>query len=150
MVVWPMTAMTVVVLPAPLGPSRANTVPAGTSRLRFSTARIAPYPQLNRSSRSMRLPSPEIGSAHGRVGHDVVGGAVADNGALIENKKTPAHAHHLRQIVFDQHRGNAAGIDGGDDIDEVCRLLVIESSQRLIEEHENRLDRERPRNFEAL
>ena len=40
--------------------------------LRLCTTRMAPYPQLNRSSRSMLLLSPEICGAHGGVGYDVI------------------------------------------------------------------------------
>src|SRR6266851_7874773 len=126
MVVWPMTAMIAEVLPAPLGPSSASTDPAGTSMLRFSTARIAPYPQLSRSSRSMLLPCAEIGRANRGIGHDVVGRGIANDFALIEDKKTSAYAHDLRQVVLDQYNGDAGGIDCGDDVDELCRLAVIE------------------------
>src|SRR5436190_9579643 len=106
-----MIAMMVVVLPAPLGPSSASTVPAGTSMLRPWTTRMAPYPQLNRSSRSMLLLSPEICGAHSGVGYDVIRRAIPYERALIEHKKTPAHTHHFCQVVLDQHHGDASGID---------------------------------------
>src|SRR6516164_11171934 len=98
-----MMAMMAEVLPAPFGPSSANTEPAGTSMLRSSTARMAPYPQLRCSSRSMRLP--EIGRAHGRVGHDLARRAVLNQAALIENEKAPGHANDLAQVVLNQDDG---------------------------------------------
>src|SRR5882757_1341821 len=150
MVVWPITAMMVEVLPAPLGPSSASTVPAGTARLTSSTARIAPYPQLSFSSCSMRLPIPEIDLAHGGILHHVAGRAVGDDPALVQDEEPPAYTHHFRQIVLDQHGGDALGVDGGDEIDLLCRLAVVEPGQRLIEQDQRRIDGKRPRHLEAL
>src|SRR6516162_6756831 len=143
-----MMAMMAEVLPAPFGPSSANTEPAGTSMLRSSTARMAPYPQLRCSSRSMRLP--EIRRAHGGVGHDLVRRAVLDQTALIENEKATAHAHHLSQVVLDQDDGGAGSVDTGNDIREPARLSVIESGERLVEQNENGIDRKRAGNLEPL
>src|SRR5882672_10285792 len=111
-----MMAMIVEVLPAPLGPSSASTDPAGTSKLTSSTARIAPYPQLRFSSRSMLAPLADIGLANGGIRHHVVRRAVGDDLSLIEDKKPAAHAHDLRQIVLDQHGRDALGVDPGNDI----------------------------------
>src|SRR5580765_885823 len=124
-----MMAMIVEVLPAPLGPRSASTDPAGTSRLRSSTARIAPYPQLRCSSRSMLAPLAEIGLADGGVRHHVVRGAVGDDPALIEHEEPAAHPHDLRQIVLDQHGRNAPGVDAGDDIDLLRRLSMVQPGQ---------------------
>src|ERR1700730_12763227 len=145
MVAWPMIAMIVEVLPAPFGPSSASTDPAGTSMLTSSTARITPYPQLSRSSRSMLLPCAEVGLADGGIGHDVGRRGIADHSTLIEDEKTTAHAHDLGQIVLNQYRGDARGIDGGEDINQFRRFAVIEPGQRLVEENKNWLDRQRAR-----
>src|SRR5271166_2050436 len=145
-----MMAMMVEVLPAPLGPSSASTDPAGTSMLKSSTARTAPYPQLRCSSRSMRLPGAEIGRAHGRVGHDLARRAIVDDAALVEDEKTAARAHDLRQVVLDQYDRDAGGIDGSNDVGELAGLAVIESGQGLVQENENGINGKCTRNFKAL
>src|ERR1700732_833739 len=105
--VWPMTAMIVDVLPAPFGPSSANTDPAGTSMLRSRTA-------------------------------------------LIEHEQAAAHAHDLRQVVLDQNRGDAAGVDPGDEIHKLCRFIVVQSGERLIQQNEAGIRRKSPRELGAL
>src|ERR1700687_301340 len=145
-----MMAMIVEVWPAPLGPSSASTDPAGTSMLRSSTARIAPYPQLNFSSRNMLAPLAEIGLANGGVRHHAVRRAVGDDFSLIEDEEAAAYAHHLRQIVLDQHGRDALGVDPCDDIHLLRRLAVVQPRQRLVQKNEDRLDRQCARNLEAL
>src|SRR6516162_1423122 len=111
-----MIAMMVEVLPAPLGTSRLSTVPADTPMLRPSTALTKPYPQLRFSSRNMRMPLAEIGPAHVRGRHDVVRCAISDDAALIEDNEAAAHTHDFREIVLDEHRRDAHGIDRRDDV----------------------------------
>ena len=55
----PARVSSVVVLPAPLGPSNATISPAVTSRLTLRTTRIEPYPlQRSRHARTVMLPVP--------------------------------------------------------------------------------------------
>src|ERR1700730_765127 len=102
------------------------------------------------SSRSMLSPRAEIGFAHGRVRHDFVRSRVGDNPALIEHEQAAAHAHDLRQVVLGQNRGDAAGVDPGDEIHKLCRFVVVQSGERLVQQNEAGIDRESPREFEAL
>src|SRR5919204_4464661 len=56
----------VVVLPAPLGPSKAKTSPGATVKLSPSTARVAPY-DLVRFSTTVAGPSAAVGTTSGRA-----------------------------------------------------------------------------------
>src|ERR1700730_14531123 len=110
-VVWPMIAIMVDVLPAPLGPSSASIDPAEISILRFSPARSAQQRQLRFSSFSMLLPRAEISVAHARIRHDLARRPVCNDLSLVEHDQTAAHPQDLREVVLDQHGGDAACID---------------------------------------
>src|SRR3984957_13447734 len=146
-----MIAMMVEVLPAPLGPSNANTEPAGTSKPTWCTASTEPYPQLRFSSFSMRHhPATDIGVMHDRIGHHLARLAVADYLPVVQYDQAPADSYHLFQIVFDQNHGNALAVHLGDGLDLFRCFGMIESGQRFIKQNDLRIDGERARHFEPL
>ena len=80
----------------------------------------------------------------------MLGSRVGDDSTLIEHEQAAAHAHHLRQVVLDQDGGDAASVDLGDEIHQLCRFAMIQSGERLVEQNEAGIDRESPRDFQAL
>ena len=79
----PMIAFSVVVLPAPLRPSRQSTSPASDAS---ATARAAPA-RCRRSSRCREAPASgaQIGPLHGRVRPDLGGRALGQDASLVHH-----------------------------------------------------------------
>ena len=94
MVVWPMIAMMVEVLPAPFGPSSASVDALGEIEAEIHARRGSePYPQLRCSSRSMIARLSDIGFAHGLVGHHVAFGAPS---AMMRPPSSTTRRRHTR------------------------------------------------------
>src|SRR5712692_3497450 len=149
-VVWPMMAMMVEVLPAPFGPSSASAECGARSKLKFCTARMEPYPQLKFSSRSMIVRLSDIGLANGLVGDDGGGRAVRDDAAAVEHDQSLADPQDLAEIVLDQDGGDAVVVQRRDGVGLALRFPMIEARQRLVEDDQRRLDGERAGNLEPL
>src|SRR6476469_5143922 len=99
----PTTVFIVVVLPAPLPPSSATTLPCGTLRLTPRSTRSAPYPAS--SLRISSMPVPEIGRLHLGIGLDVGGRSFGNHAAVVEDGDPIRDVEHERQHVLDQDDG---------------------------------------------
>ena len=69
---------------------------------------------------------------------------------LVEDEEPAAHAHDFPQIVLDQHRRNAFGIDGENDIRLPRSFALIQAGQGLIQNNEDLVDRQRTCDFEPF
>src|SRR5271170_906223 len=100
---------------------------------------------------SMRVsPTSDIGLMHDRIGHDRLRGAIADHATLVQHNKSSATAHHLFKIVLDQHHRYALSMHGGDGLYLTSSFGLVEACQRLVEQHDLRVDCERARNFQTF
>src|SRR3954454_7588952 len=133
----PASVSSVVVLPAPFGPSKATTCPRLTVRSMPWTTVVDPYPALrSRASISGGSPPTSVEGAgsdwlialsfHGlvircraevRVDHrwivaDLIRRTGGDDATEIEHDDPLAGRHHERNIVFDEHHGDAERGDG--------------------------------------
>src|SRR6185295_6590719 len=98
-----------VVLPAPLLPRRAMTVPRPMPRLTPSRTRTAPYPASMsvQVRRSALMPAPEIGIDDAGVARDAIGGALRDHLAVVQHHQPFGQPHQRRHDMLDHQHGEA-------------------------------------------
>src|ERR1700688_261183 len=94
--------LTRVVLPAPLAPSTAVTLPSGTDSDTLSSAMTPPYATVRSLISSMSDLLSEVCVGDLGVGADRVGQARRDHLAEVENGDGVAHRHHHVDVVLDQ------------------------------------------------
>src|SRR5260370_31777335 len=101
----PPTARSSVVLPAPLGPSRATISPASTCSEASTTAAIWPYCTRSRSTCSSMLDlRTDIGGHHLGIAAHRVGRAARDHATEVEHVDVVAQAEDEVDVVLDhQH-----------------------------------------------
>src|SRR5262245_29141202 len=104
----PMIALSVVVLPAPLRPSMQSTSPAATDSERSRSTCTSPYHASMALTWSIRS-GPQIGALHGRIGADLGGRALGQDGAVAQHGDASCELHHHVHIVLDQQHGGLAG-----------------------------------------
>src|SRR5215469_14523875 len=101
-----MIDLSVVVLPAPLRPSRQTTSPARTSKLTPCKTCDSPYHACRFSTaRSSAMAHSEIGFAHLRIGRDGVVVALGEDAAAGEHRDAVAQVGHHAQIVLHHEHG---------------------------------------------
>src|SRR5947209_7262349 len=146
-----MIAMIVDVLPAPFGPSSARIERSGTAKVTSEAARTAPYPQLRCSTFSMGLDAlTEIGGTHVRLPHHVARQAVADHAAVRQHDQSAAGADNLLEIVLDEEDRDTVRVDLRDHVDLLGSLGIVEAGERLVEEHDRRVEGERAGDLQPL
>src|ERR1700747_1246289 len=108
----PEIARSVVLLPAPLAPSRPTASPALMLMETWEIAGTEPYAALMPLSSSMGASArwrmyigPEIGADDLRIFHDLLGRAFRDLLAMVEHDDMPRHRHDRAHHVFDDDDG---------------------------------------------
>src|SRR6266850_2190049 len=96
----------------------------------------------------MRSMTTQVGVHHRRVRADLVGQAVGDLRAEVEDDDTLRERQQEMHVVLDQEHGDATRGDAADDLGEPCALARREARRRLVEQDEARLAGERARDFE--
>src|SRR5579884_2976902 len=118
----PPMVLSSVVLPAPLGPSRATISPASTSRLTSLTAAIWPYSTRTRSARSSGMARllAEIGGDHLGVAAHHLGRAPRDHAPEVEHVDVVAEREHEVDVVLDdQHAEVVVAADAAEQLGEL-------------------------------
>src|ERR1700685_4639140 len=109
----PMIALSVVVLPTPLRPSKVTTSPARTSKLTPCRMCDSPYHACRsvtvRSAAISGMAGPEIGLAYGRIGRHRLVIALREHPAAGEHGDAVAQIGNDAQIVLDHEHGAARG-----------------------------------------
>src|SRR4051794_27569048 len=137
-VICPLITFSVVVFPPPFGPSRATTLPTGTTRSTPWSTSMRPYAAFTPlSSRTFSaiggrvLEGGLLGrGAEVRVEHrlvllDLLGGADREDGAEVEHVDPRAHAHDQRDVVLDHEDGHALGREVEQQVGECVGLLFV-------------------------
>src|ERR671916_2425511 len=132
----PMMARNVVVLPAPLRPSRVTVSPSRMSRSTPWRTWLSPYqalrPRTSRSGALLMLGS-HIGFAHPRIGADGLVGSVGQDLAAGENGDAVAQVGHHVEIVLHHQHGAVAG-DAPDEIRDAADILMPHAGHGLVEQ----------------
>src|SRR3954466_1185254 len=139
------------VLPAPFAPMRAIQRPAPTARLTRAAASAWPERTSMASSASMALSRrrfAEIGAHDLRVSTHLVRRAGRDHGACVEHHGAVADRERLAHIVV-HHDDAGPRFQTRDEGEEVRGLGGGEPRERLVEQEEAGLDRERAGDLEA-
>src|SRR5581483_3533321 len=142
----PLIVRNSVVLPAPLAPSTAVTVPGCTSSETPSTARTAPKSAVRFSTASMSGCggglvcglAAEICLEHGGVLLDLCRRAGGDHTAEVEDGDAVADRHHEIHVVLDQHHCDLVP-QGADQFRQLGHLGAGEAAGRLVEEQQLRI-----------
>ncbi|KAI1697406.1 hypothetical protein Ddc_19716 [Ditylenchus destructor] len=149
----PVTALSVVVLPAPLAPIRQTSSPWRTSKSTPLTAWMPPYATLSPSTWRRMLSAIVLlslcrsGSGVGLVGRmraqirfndlgvalHVRGRALGDLLAVIEHRHPVAQAHYQRHVVLDQQDGPAVVADAVDQLAQHDLLGRVHAGGRLVQ-----------------
>src|SRR6476646_2283922 len=137
----PDTARSVVVLPAPLAPSRATISPSATVSETPCKALIGPYRASTPcSSSSVDSLDPQVGLDHVRICLHLAGRSLCDLAAEVEHVHAVADRHHQLHVVFDeQDRKVEVVAKSADHFGELADLLVVEPAGRLVEQKQRRL-----------
>src|ERR1700733_11650038 len=109
----PMIALSVVVLPTPLRPSKVTTSPGRTSKSTPCRTCDSPYQACRsftvRSAAISGMAGPQIGLAHGRIGRYRLVIALGQHPAAGEHGNVVAQIGNDAQIVLDHKHGAARG-----------------------------------------
>src|SRR5689334_14445499 len=133
----PMIARKVVVLPAPLRPSRVTTSPSPTENCIPCRMCDSPYQACSPSTRNNSSAAPASGMAGPQIGFDNVG--IVRHGLVIALGQDPAAGQHRdrlrqvgdhRQIVLD-HQHGAVARGGADEAGNAPDILLPEAGHRL-------------------
>src|SRR5258706_16318141 len=150
----PMIDLSVVVLPAPLRPSRVTTSPPATSNAAPCRICDSPYQAWRSRTDSSEAPGAPSGMAGPQIRpHDVRmlrhGGVVAlgENLAAREHGDVIRERRHDREVVLD-HEHRAVGGDLLDQRRDPFHVFVRHARRRLVEQHHLRVERERGRDLE--
>src|SRR4051812_8403788 len=124
----PEMARMVVVLPAPLAPINATTVPAFTVKVVPSSTSLSPYPACKSETTSTNAPSgggrrgnggrrlhlAQVRLDHLRVALHVGRRPFGDEPAAVEHRDDVAEAAHHVHVVLDEDDGHAPLVDALD------------------------------------
>src|SRR4051794_25961863 len=160
----PMIDFSVVVLPAPLRPSRVTTSPAFTSKL--IPCRMCDSPYQASRLRTWRMLPPVVACA-GASAIEVSGMTssqirfldalvLRELRVIALREHLPARQHgddvgeigHDAQIMLD-HQDGVFGRDALDQRRDLVDVLVAHTGHRLVQQHHFRIERERGRNLEC-
>src|SRR4029450_7840747 len=131
----PMMLSMVVVLPAPLRPTRQTDSRSATAIERLRSTWAGPRKTFSRSSSSIRSGrlGPEQVGGDLRVVADLVGGAVGQDRALVHGHDPRTVREHHVHVVLHDHRGEAAGGDDlTDDVHDRGLLARADPARRLV------------------
>src|SRR5580704_16181744 len=149
----PAATRSVVVLPAPFGPSRATTWPAATLRSTPCRTEIPSYPaRTSRSSSTVFIDAPparyscvpQVGRLYGRVVADHGGRAGRDDLAQVEHVYLVAHVHDQPHVVLDEQDRRALGGQRPQQRREPRGLGAVLPGRGLVEQEEHRRHGQRP------
>ena len=88
---------------------------------------------------------PEVGGPHGRIGHDLVEGALRQHRPQVHDDGAVDHVGHHGQVVLDQEHGRAAlALHGAQDRGHLGRLVQVEPRGRLVGQQDLRLGGQGP------
>src|SRR5258708_6578895 len=144
----PMIARNVVVLPAPLRPSKVTTSPSATRKSMPCRMCDSPYQALSPSTRSSSAPGtgsgisgPEIGLDDLRIAGDRGVVALGQDAAAGQDRDRLRQIGDHREVVLDhQHRAVPRGLanEPGDAPD----ILLAETGGRLVEQQQFGIERQ--------
>src|SRR5438270_10811461 len=137
----PMIARRVVVLPAPLRPSKVTTSPSPTANLIPCNMCDSPYQACNSSTPSSCCPvtaasgmsGPQIRSHDLGVLRDSVVIALCEDTAAGQHRDDVGEIGHYRQIMLD-HQDRAVGCHLADQHRDQSDVFMAETGHRLIEQ----------------
>src|SRR3546814_20879957 len=92
----------VLVLPAPLRPTRQTVSPSRTSRSTPCSARLCPYAACRSESFSMSVPRSEVDVLHFPMPGDFIGSAFGEYLAARHDGYTLCQTKHDIEIMFDE------------------------------------------------
>src|SRR5229473_7004659 len=134
----PMIDFIVVVLPAPLRPSRVTTSPAKTSKVAPWSTWDSPYQACRASTASrgaalgLSMAGTEISLAHRRVGRDRFVVALGQHPAAREHRDAVGEVGDHAEIVLD-HQHRAVGGNRLDERADAFDVFVAHPGHRLVE-----------------
>src|SRR5262249_10324688 len=141
----PITHLMSVDLPLPLVPSKTAVSPSLTSIDTPWSTRTAPYPASTFRTTSLFT---EVGSFDALVGEDLVGDALGDLLADVEDGDALGEAHHRPHDVLDHDDGDPALVELEENRQDVVDLRARQSRHRLVGDEELRASRHRARELE--
>src|SRR5690606_3605141 len=104
----PQSARTSVVLPMPLRPSSAIALPSSTESVTPSSTWAVAYETLRSVTSSTSFPPTEVDGLDGRVGPDLLGGAVGERDAVVEAQHAIDELERERHVVLDEQERDVA------------------------------------------
>src|SRR6185437_15203831 len=149
----PQIALSVVVLPAPLAPSRVVTSPSSTTKLMPCRTFVCPYAALRSTTSSSAgiFGLPEIGADHLRLVAHLLRRAVGDLLAELQRHHLVRYAHHQAHVMLDQQDAELELLaDRDQQRGQLVHLAVVEAARRLVEQQQLRLANQRPRQLDPL
>src|SRR5207253_9125105 len=145
----PMMLSMVVVLPAPLRPTRTTDSLSPTSS--ETCRRICARPRYVLMACSSSMGGPEHCVLHRLVAADLLRAATGENQALVHDHDPVGVLEDDVHVVLDDHRGDPVRADDGADHVHDRRLLArADAAGRLVEEQQSRLEGVRHRHVEQL
>src|SRR6185436_135619 len=138
----PDSARSSVVLPAPLGPSKATTSPAAISIPTPCSTRILPYPDSSPLTES-RGSAAEVSTDHLLVNANLSRGAGGKRTPEIEHGDLMADVEDQVGMVLDQQHAGAAGADRLDQPGQSLDLVVGKAGGGFVEQQEIRIEHQR-------
>src|SRR5579883_3259366 len=104
----PAIARISVVLPAPLAPSSATILPAGTLSDTCCRTRTRPYPASRSRTSSIFIPFAEVGIDNLWIVANLGRRPLCENAALMHHGDPRGKPHHDPHIVLDDHERDGA------------------------------------------
>src|SRR6185503_7472221 len=142
----PMTVFMQVVLPAPLRPSSASTLPSPTLKETECSTWLSPY-RASTPSR-VRASMTKINLSRARIGDHLRAASLNDHAAVVQDGDALGHVERGIHVVLDHHHGHVAR-DRRDQRLDRDPLFPRQPGERLVEEqHLGRL-RQRHRDLHA-
>src|SRR5215471_12774042 len=148
----PEMARRVVVLPAPLAPSRATIVPSSTFSDTPCSALTEPYDAWTSVSSSSAIGlSPQVRVDDRLVLAHLARGALGDLLAEVQHHHPVGDAHDQVHVVLDHEQGEAELlVDPPDQVGQVAQLVVVEAARRLVQQEQPGPRDQRPRQLDRL
>src|ERR1700683_3277098 len=147
----PMIALSVVVLPTPLRPSKVTTSPARTSKLTPCRTCDSPYQACRsftvRSAAISGMAGPQIGFAYRRIGRHRLVIALREHPPAGEHGDAVAQIGNDAQIVLDHEHG-AIRRRCADERADPHDIFAAHAGRRLIEQQQRWTKRQRRRELE--
>src|SRR4051794_27515192 len=135
----PMIDFRVVVLPAPLRPSKVTTSPSRTSKSTPCRMWLSPYQAFRPATLSMR--SSQISSDHVWVARHRGIVAFREHAAACQYSNDVADAFHNRKVMLD-HKDGAAPADAPDQFNDPFHIAVPHAGRGFVQQHNLGIKRE--------